>query len=78
MQNKFLRIILDLPPDTKIAILHLEADIEYVNEFITKMIERAYKHHHSNSLIACLGDYDVKHLPFKKIKCRLPKSFSTH
>lgn len=76
IQNKYLRIILDMPPETAISVLHREANLEYVDTYIKRMVNRAYRPQHTNPLIACLGDYDAGNLPFKKIKCHLPKEFS--
>lgn len=78
LQNKFLRIILNPPPRTRTVTLHLDAEIDCIDDYIAKLIEKAYRPQYSNPLVACLGDYDVEHLPFKRIKCRLPKSFTVH
>jgi len=74
IQNKFLRIILNAPKATTIVELHKEAEIESIDEVITRMLASAYNHEHDNPLIREIGNYNVLELPFR-IRCRLPKHF---
>ena len=73
-QNKCLRMILSAPYITKIAVLHEEANIPYIHEFIDKLTENFYKKAHcsKNKLIKKLGKYQYNSLPFR-LKHRLPK-----
>jgi len=74
IQNKFLRIILNVPKGTTIVELHKTAEIESVDEFMTRMLASAYNHDHDNPLIRETGNYKIHELPFR-IRCRLPKHF---
>jgi len=74
IQNKFLRIILNAPPETTITELHQTAEIESIDKIITRMLTSAYNHDHDNPLIRETGNYNVHELPFR-IRCRLPKHF---
>ena len=72
MQNKFLRIILNKPRDTRILTLHKIARIPTVQEYIRESISRAYNYTHTNPLIAETGNYDINKIPLK-IRVKLPK-----
>ena len=72
IQNKFLRIILNKPRDTKIDTLHKIAKIQTIKQFIKESVFRAYNHDHQNSLISNTGKYNVDEIPIK-IKIRFPK-----
>jgi len=74
MQNKFLRISLNVPKDTKITELHKMANMESIDEVISKMLSGTFNHEHINPLISKTGQYDIQNLPFR-IRCRLPKHF---
>jgi len=73
-ENKYLRIILNTGLDTHIIDLHREANIESVDQVIAKLLAKAYKHDHDNSLIRNTSNYNIEEVHFK-IRCRLPKHF---
>ena len=72
MQNRFLRIILNAPRDTRITTLHRKAKIPTIPEYIKESITRTYDNTHPNPLISRTGDYNVQSIPIK-IRVRLPK-----
>jgi len=74
VQNKFLRTVLNVAKNTRIEDLHTIADIESIDEVMSRMITNAYIHNHDNPLIRETGNYKIQDLPFK-IRCRLPKHF---
>jgi len=74
MQNKFLRVALNVTRDTRIEDLHNLAEIESIDDVISRMIQTVYNHDHENPLIKEIGNYKIQNLPFK-IRCRLPKHF---
>jgi len=74
IQNKFLRIVLNAPRDTKIKELHKMAEIKSTDEFIARMLSGTFNHKHDNPLIREIGNYKIQDLPFR-IRCRLPKHF---
>jgi len=74
MQNKFLRIALNAPRDTKIKELHKTAEIDSIDETIAQMLSGAFNYKHDNPLIREIGNYKIQDLPFR-IRCRLPKHF---
>jgi len=74
MQNKFLRIILSAPCDTRIEDLHKMADIESIDEIMSRMLSGTFNQEHDNPLIRDMGNYNIQNLPFR-IRCRLPKHF---
>jgi len=74
IQNKFLRVILNVPYDTRIKDLHTLAELESIDEIISRMLDSAYNHDHDNPLVKEIGNYNILDLPFK-IRCRLPKHF---
>jgi len=74
MQNKFLRITLNAPRNTKIEDLHKMAKIESIDEIMARMLSGTFNYNHDNPLIREIGNYEIHDLPFR-IRCRLPKHF---
>ena len=72
MQNKFLRIILNKPRDTKITTLRKLAKIPTIKQYIKEFVSRTYNLTHTNLLISSTRNYEVNEIPLK-IKIRLPK-----
>ena len=77
-QNKCLRMILSAPYVTRIALLHEQTNLPYIDEFIEKLTENFYKktQFSKNKLIKKLGKYNYNSLPFR-LKHRLPKRLTS-
>lgn len=74
LQNKCLRMALNVPYYSRNADNHQSAAIPTIEEFIQKNADRFYDKlkSHNNDLINKLGDYNINSLPFKLVH-KLPK-----
>jgi Reverse transcriptase (RNA-dependent DNA polymerase) len=75
VQNKNLRMVLNVPYRTRISYLHTRANIPTVKNYITKLTEGFYKQSakSKNNLVKRLGEYSTR-LPSSRLKHKLPRS----
>lgn len=64
-QNKFLRIILNTDYSTRIETFHGEADMEYTDDVIAKLLEKICKHNHKNPFISEVKNYTLADIQIK-------------
>ena len=72
MQNKFLRIILNRHRRTPIALLHQQANIPTIAQYIQNSLTRTYNKNHPNPLIRNAGNYHINDISLN-IRVRLSK-----